>query len=71
MHAAGARQSQHRVVWRLLTRTTHTHGTLAHTCKVQAAHEAIIKEYSTMAAEVGRPAGSGEEALARKRYIGR
>lgn len=39
--------------------------------QVREANEKIIREYATMAAEVSRPATSGEEALALKRYIGR
>ncbi|KIZ07418.1 dynein heavy chain 9 [Monoraphidium neglectum] len=39
--------------------------------QVREANERVAREYSVMAAEMAKPATSGEEALALKRYIGR
>ena len=42
------------------------------TCaQVRESNEKVAREYATMAAEMARPATSGEEALALKKYIGR
>jgi Fe-S-cluster containining protein len=66
-----SRQAETQCARRLVKLCVFVTPPLPRRTQIRESHDAVCREFASLAAEASRPAASGEASLARKRFIGR